>query len=239
MGWLHRLLNGEDDDVHDPAQAPARPSELKPPALPPLASHDPAGAHKRTYASRVCPSCGAEIGQLSPATEACKDCGEPIVVRSGEDGQWHLMRQADIAAFEAQQEQARRESYKQDEAALLEAGFLIGDQQVDVVGEDEYQDALERLAGGRSKSGVIKPVIALLSREPDHPHDKNAVRVDVDGETVGYIEKWNAKDIQPLLLRLETAGRPAWVRGSIVGGWEDNYGDSMFRVRLDSLPRVS
>lgn len=239
MGWLHKLLADEPHDEPESAPALPRPDHLMPPSLPKLGSHDPAAAHKRTYASKVCPSCGASVKQLSHSTEPCETCGEPIVVMSGEDGQWHLLREADINDFETQQEQARIESYKADEAALLEAGFLIGDVQVDVVGEADYQAVLERLAGGRSKAGVIKNVIALLSREPGHPHDKDAVRVDVDGETVGYVEKWNAKDIQPLLQKLEKAGRPAWVRGSIVGGWEDDHGDSAFRVRLDSLPKVT
>ena len=239
MGWLHDVLNGKADSEATSAPPEIDAADLVPPKLPSLGGHDPASTHKRGYASKVCPSCGAPIKQLSSSTEPCETCGQPIVVMSGEDGQWHLIRDVDIKDFEAQQEQARIESYKADEAALLEAGFLIGDRQVDVVGEDGYQDVLERLAGGRSTTGVIKSIVARLSREPSHPHDKNAVRVDVDGETVGYIEKWNAKDIQPLLRKLEQAGRPAWVRGSIVGGWEDNYGDSTFRVRIDSLPKVS
>jgi hypothetical protein len=82
-------------------------------------------------------------------------------------------------------------------------------------------------------------VVALLSREPNHPHDKNAVRIDVGDETVGYIEKVNARQIQPLMQKLEKAGRPAWVRAWIVGGWEDDPGDDNFRIRLDSLPKVS
>jgi len=41
------------------------------------------------------------------------------------------------------------------------------------------------------------------------------------------------------MLKLEKAGRPAWVRAWIVGGWEDDPGDDSFRVRLDSLPKVS
>ena len=178
------------------------------------------------------------VKPLPRETVTCESCGEPIVVLSGEDGQWHLLREAEVKAFFDEQEQIRADSYEQDEAALLEAGFLIGDQQVDVVEEADYQQVLERLAGGRSRTGAMKPVVALLTREPDHPHDKNAVRVDVDGETVGYIEKWNAKSIQPLLLKLQKAGRPAWVRGTIVGGWEDDSGDDAFRIRLDGLPKV-
>ena len=238
MGWLHKLLNGESDQESESVPATPSSAHLVPPNLPHLQNHDPAADHKRTFASKECPSCQTPVKPLPHETVMCKACREPIVVLSGEDGQWHLLREADVKAFDERQEQIRTESYAADEAALLEAGFLIGDQQVDVVEESHYQEVLERLAGGRSHSGAMKPVIALLTREPDHPHDKNAVRVDVDGETVGYIEKWDAKAIQPLMQKLEQAGRPAWVRGTIVGGWEDDGGDDTFRIRLDGLPKV-
>ncbi len=241
MAWLRKKLSG--DHGHEPAAEPvapsappAAPADLVPPKLPHLELHDPASAHARTYASKVCPTCQTPLDPLPHTTVVCDDCGNPIVVLDGEDGQWHLLREEEVQAFDARQEEIRTERYAADEAALREAGFLIGDQQVDVLEEAHYQAALERLAGGRSRSGAMKQVVALLTREPDHPHDENAVRVDVDGETVGYIEKWNAKSIQPLLQRLEQEGRPAWVRGTIVGGWDDDHGDDSFRIRLDGLP---
>jgi len=239
MGWLHRLLNGESEDESESVPAVPNPEHLVPPALPQLASHDPAAAHRRTYASKACPSCDAPIHQLERTTFLCEACDRPIVVKSGEDGRWHLLREADVMAFEEDQERLRVESYEADQTALLEAGFLTGEVQVDVVAESDYQEALEQLVGGRSKSGAMKAVIALLSREPEHPHEKNAIRVDVGSETVGYIEKWNAKEIQPLMQKLEKAGRPAWVRAWVVGGWEDDGGDDAFRIRLDGLPKAS
>ena len=238
MGWLHKVLHGDPDAEEESVPVVPNPEHLAPPALPKLQTHDVAATHRRTYASKVCPTCEAPIKQSTPETTVCEACGHSIVVRSGEDGQWHLMREADIMAFEKRQEEIRAESYKADEEALLEAGFLIGDVQVDVVGEFDHQEELEALAGELTHAGSIKPVVALLSREPNHPHDKNAVRVDVGEVTVGYIEKWNAKEIQPLLLRLEKAGRPAWVRGWIVGGWDDEAGTRNYRFRIDSLPKV-
>ncbi len=241
MAWLRRKLSG--DQGHESAAAPVpptvpalTPADLVPPALPHLELHDPASAHARTYASKVCPTCQAPLKPLPRTTVVCDTCGNPIVVLDGEDGRWHLLREDEVKAFDARQEEIRTERYAADELALREAGFLIGDQQVDVVEEEDHQEVLERLAGGRSESGAMKQVVALLTREPDHPHDKDAIRVDIDGETVGYIEKWNAKSIQPLMQRLEREGRPAWVRGTIVGGWDHDQGDESFRVRLDSLP---
>ena len=238
MGWLHDLLHGGSDDDADVVPATPNPEHLVPPALPRLGGQDPAADHKRGYASKVCPSCDAPIEQLHPYTTTCKTCGEPIVVKSGEDGQWHLLREDDVAAFEDRQEQVREDHFKVDQDALLEAGFLAGDEQVDVADSTPYQEVFEKLAGGESKSGAMTAVIALLSREPDHPHEKNAVRIDVGDQTVGYVQKVDAKKIQPLMLKLEKAGRPAWVRAWIVGGWEDDPGDDNFRLRLDSLPKV-
>lgn len=238
MGWLHKLLSGESDSEPPSVTATPNPAHLVPPALPHLGSHDPAGDHKRGFASKVCPSCQVPVKELSHTTQLCEACGKPIVVKSGEDGLWHLLREADAKAFEQRQEQLRIERYELDEQALLEAGFLAGDYHVDVDGESDYQDVLERMAGGLTRTGVMKEVIALLSREPDHPHDKNAIRVDVDSETVGYLEKVNAREIQPLMLRLEQAGRPAWVRAWIVGGWEGDHGSNNYRVRVDGLPKV-
>jgi hypothetical protein len=238
MGWLHRLLSGESDSESASVQATPNPAHLVPPVLPDLGRHDPAADHKRGFASKTCPSCEAPVKELSRTTQSCEACGKAIVVMSGEDGQWHLLREADAKAFEERQEQIRIESYKRDEEALLEAGFLAGDYHADVDGESAYQDVLERMAGGRSRTGVMKEVIALLSREPDHPHDKDAIRVDVDSETVGYLEKVNAREIQPLMQRLERSGRPAWVRAWIVGGWEGDKGSHNYRVRIDGLPKV-
>jgi uncharacterized Zn finger protein (UPF0148 family) len=244
MGWLHKLLKGDSEEGSQPGQdagslpPPLDPSDLVPPPLPQLANQDPASAHARTYASKVCPSCETPVKPLPHDTVTCANCGKQIVVLSGEDGRWHLLREADIKEFDKEQERIRTERFAADEHALLEAGFLVGDKQVDVVEESHYQEVLERLAGGRSRSGAMKPVIALLTREPDHPHDRNAVKVTVDGETVGYIEKWDAKSIQPLMLRMQKAQQPAWVRATIVGGWEDDVSDRTFRIRLDGLPTV-
>jgi uncharacterized Zn finger protein (UPF0148 family) len=238
MGWLHKLLRGDADGESPPVAAAPNPGHLVPPPMPKLGAHDPAGEHRRTYASKSCPSCDTRVKDLTGETTICDNCGKPVVVKSGEDGQWHLLREADVKDFEDRQEQIRTERYKADEDALLEAGFLTGDVQVDVVDEADYQEALKRLAGDRSRTGSIEPVVALLSREPGHPHDKDAIRIDVGDATVGYVLGRGANQIQPLLQRMEQAGRPAWVRGWVVGGWDDDHSDNNYRFRLDGLPAV-
>ena len=55
MGWLHDLLHGESDHDSESIPVTPNPDHLVPPPLPDLGSQDPAAAHKRGYASKVCP----------------------------------------------------------------------------------------------------------------------------------------------------------------------------------------
>lgn len=56
----------------------------------------------RPYDRTDCPSCGAPLDPLPKAKKRCPSCGEAIYVRSGPDGIRHLLREADLAALEAQ-----------------------------------------------------------------------------------------------------------------------------------------
>ena len=51
---------------------------------------------------------------------------------------------------------------------------------VGIVGEASYPVAVRRVRVGMA---------AAISREPDNPHDRNALRVDIGGDTVGYIAR--------------------------------------------------
>ena len=54
----------------------------------------------------------------------------------------------------------------------------------EAVGESHYQDALERIVGGRRNEAVYFRAIAVLSSEPDNPHDPHAIVVRINGEPV-------------------------------------------------------
>jgi hypothetical protein len=113
---------------------------------------------------------------------------------------------------------------------LRSAGWLV-----DVVGESFYQDAIEEAAGGRSEDGAVIPLVtAQLVREPGNPHDHNAVRVDIGGQTCGYISRYEAPDYHDVLAAMAEIGRPATCRAWITGGW-DRGGDDRghFGIRLD------
>lgn len=91
---------------------------------------------------------------------------------------------------------------------------------VNVVGESHYQDAIAAAAGGRELSGGEDEARcrAVLIPEPNNPHDANAVRVAVQGKTVGYLSREAATDYQPVLMDLHTSGRLGWCHARIAGG---------------------
>src|SRR5204863_834456 len=66
---------------------------------------------------------------------------------------------------------------------------LEGDELVRVVGTSHYQDALLALAPREADEEVRAETIARLVREPDNPHDPNAIAVQIDGRLVGYFSR--------------------------------------------------
>lgn len=94
----------------------------------------------------------------------------------------------------------------------------------DIVGEASYQDALDHLAGGKTDAGVHVQKWASLVMEKNNPFDPNAVRVDIDGQTVGYLSRAHAVRFRKTINRSNCVC-PAL----ITGGWtragsKGNYG---------------
>jgi hypothetical protein len=104
----------------------------------------------------------------------------------------------------------------------------------DIVGESHYQEALERICGGRDEEGAHEEVEALLTLENENPHDNMAVRVDIEGETVGYLSREVARYYRS---KLKEAGQPnatARCDAIIAGGWDRGPDDrGYFGVKLD------
>lgn len=115
-------------------------------------------------------------------------------------------------------------------------GFLPGPGEylIQVVGESSYQDALERICGGRTEDGANEFIDAFLILEDTNPNDRNAVRVDISGMTVGYLTRDFAIQYRH---RLVEAGYPRLVgscRAHIRGGWQRGDRDrGHFGVWLD------
>jgi hypothetical protein len=98
-----------------------------------------------------------------------------------------------------------------------------------VVGESRYQDAIEAICGPRSEEGEDRPVEARLVLENDNPYDSMAVRVDIQGQTVGYLSREHARRY-----RKQYAATEAYCDVRIRGGWDRGEGrEGYYGVVLD------
>ena len=103
-----------------------------------------------------------------------------------------------------------------------------------VVGESNYQRALESICGGKTEEGHERRIEALLVYEDHNPHDNQAIRVDIEGSTVGYLSRKMARDYKKEMATGRFKGRPATCPALIVGGWYRGVDDQgHFGVWLD------
>jgi hypothetical protein len=103
----------------------------------------------------------------------------------------------------------------------LEAALLVGDEDLEVVGESHRQDSLWRVVGGRHRAEVHvrMDVYAMLLAEDGNPYDPNAVSVWIDGLMVGYLPRDQARRLRPgLLAAQERKAQPIALEGVVVGG---------------------
>lgn len=78
-----------------------------------------------------------------------------------------------------------------------------GRDSLEVVGESHYQDALWRIAGGRTTERIRKEAQAVLKAESTNPYDPNAIAVWIRGDLVGYLSREDAAAYRPGLLAIE------------------------------------
>ena len=106
--------------------------------------------------------------------------------------------------------------------------------EAEVVGESKYQRALESICGGRKAHSAEHYSFAVLVLEDSNRHDNQAVRVDINRKTVGYLPRGFAREYRQ---RLAEAGHPrlnAICKAVIRGGIKLRNGEiSNFGVWLD------
>ncbi|MGA2825472.1 MAG: HIRAN domain-containing protein [Streptosporangiaceae bacterium] len=116
---------------------------------------------------------------------------------------------------------AHREPAESGPATWLQLPAINIGPQVDVVGEQHYQEAIEAVAAGRNAFGTRTRVLTVaLVREPDNPYDTNAVRVEAAEAIVGHLGRDDAPRFHAIINRLASAGSPATCRAMLTGGWE-------------------
>lgn len=114
------------------------------------------------------------------------------------------------------------EAQHDDDEGLI----LPSDGLVQVVGESFFQPELARAAGGHSEDGHELECIVGLFRQPDNPHDPNAVVVWALGAgQVGYLSREDAATYQGVLLLANSNGLMLASRAQIRGGWDHGFGD--------------
>src|SRR2546430_1767039 len=105
------------------------------------------------------------------------------------------------------------------EATAVSVSLLGGQDDLEVVGELAYQDALWRLSGGTLGDRIRRQIVAVLVPEPTNLYDANAIAVQIDGQVVGYLPRATAQEYLPGLQRLMSVrGGYVALRGVIVGG---------------------
>lgn len=112
----------------------------------------------------------------------------------------------------------------------------------EVKGELSYQYELGIVAGDKTEEGTeYKTANAILEREFDNKYDKNAVKVTIEGLTVGYIPKTQNKIYHKLLIRLEEKNIIPYVRANFTGGWDRgmfNKGNIGITLDIEQPPKL-
>jgi hypothetical protein len=94
---------------------------------------------------------------------------------------------------------------------------------VEVVGESQYMADIRHVVGqAHDPDGTDHDFDALLVPEPQNSHDPNAVAVQIEGRTVGYLGREDAARYSSVLLRLAEQGYVAQVGSRI---WARDYND--------------
>jgi hypothetical protein len=112
----------------------------------------------------------------------------------------------------------------------------------DIVGEANYQDALDGICGGKCEQGHKLRCTAQLCFQEDNPHDLNAIVVLISGKVVGYLPRTIAAQTRSLILRLNPNERPVTCDAKIVGGWireEDDEGHYGVKLSLSNPLRLA
>jgi len=102
------------------------------------------------------------------------------------------------------------------------------------VGESHHQSAFEDICGPRTEDGENRVVTAVLILDNTNRYDNNAVRVEVEGKTVGYLSRSAASAFRTRLQNERVTAPNFTCKANIRGGWmSENKESGMFGIYLD------
>ncbi|MFJ1518394.1 hypothetical protein ACG59Z_00635 [Acinetobacter sp. ABJ_C1_1] len=96
---------------------------------------------------------------------------------------------------------------------------------VDIVGEQSYQANLKKIAGPKQERSKYVEVMARVVSEPFNAYDKNAIKIEISGLTVGYLSRDDAKLLAGKVINKTV---PALING----GWLDDDSEGSYGVKL-------
>ncbi len=103
-----------------------------------------------------------------------------------------------------------------------------------IIGEAAFQENLLRIAGHKQEKAKCVKLNAVIQAEPTNQFDAQAVRVQINGCTVGYFDRQSAMDFKTTLAARQIAPTTVFkANASIVGGWKDHKSEGDFSVYLD------
>jgi hypothetical protein len=121
---------------------------------------------------------------------------------------------------------------------VVSAHLHQGGEDLEIVGEASYQDALWTICRGAEGDRIRHSVVAVLVPEPENPHDPNAIAVQIDGHLVGYFPRDTAATYcSGLLALMGRCGGHVALEGVIVGGGYYDDGPGRLGVWLEHDPR--
>lgn len=114
----------------------------------------------------------------------------------------------------------------------------LGEFEFEVVGESFYQSALGALASPYDEINLKKAIFkALLVPDNNNKYDKLAVRVDINGLTVGHLSKDDARSFRKRLSSKKLSKSITSCDAQITGGFVLKNGErAHFGVILDLKP---
>jgi hypothetical protein len=113
----------------------------------------------------------------------------------------------------------------------------LDEYEASVVGEGSYQRALAALAGSHGDEAANARHMALLVPESGNPHDDKAVRVEIGGETVGYLSREDARTFRRRLSAKKLGAAATRCGALVMGGFVGRNGQrASYGVQLDIKP---
>jgi hypothetical protein len=112
--------------------------------------------------------------------------------------------------------------------------------QLRITGDEYHQNALEAICGPHRRGGVNRLETAWLILGDQNNTSKNAVRVEIHGRTVGYLNPQAAISYRQKLFERNTPTAVGRCQAVIKGGWISSDGrKGLYEVWLDAPSFVS